>query len=139
MFKWRFKRSNDIPSTAAAPPDSDAWDGPTRDQWTIPGVYFETGGWRLSEATDTQMSWVGAFGGTMTLRRDDIPAWTADEIDLDAVRRKQRAQATEKHGGLVSAEIVTMAGGALALEVLTKYPVNSRLTGDRRTPGGASS
>ena len=68
------------------------------------------------------MSWVGAFGGTMTMTREEVPAWTAHEIGLDAVRRRHRSEALAREGGLVSAEIVRMANGALALEVLTKYP-----------------
>ena len=110
------------PTASDAPFDPDAWHGTTRDQWTIRDVYFDTAGWRLSESTDTRMSWVGAFGGTMTLTRDDVPAWTGVEIDLDAVRRRHRSAAAERHGGLVSAEVVEMANGAVALEVLTKYP-----------------
>src|SRR5687768_16005935 len=103
-------------------PDSEVWHDTPRDQWTIPHAFFDTAGWRLSEATDTRMSWVGAFGGTMTMTREDVPDWTADEVDLDAIRWTHRSEAATRKGGLVSAEIVKMANGALALEVLTKYP-----------------
>jgi len=58
----------------------------------------------------------------MTLTRDKLPTWTASEVDLDDVRQKHRSLAAERSGGLVSAELVEMASGAIALEVLTKYP-----------------
>jgi hypothetical protein len=67
------------------------------------------------------MSWVGAFGGTMMMTRDDVPAWTTDELDLDAVRQKHRTAAGARNGGLVSAEFVETASGSPALEVVTKH------------------
>jgi hypothetical protein len=67
------------------------------------------------------MSWVGSYGGTMTLTRDDAPAWTSAELDLPAVRQRHRSAARARDGGLVSAEFVEIASGAPALEVVTKY------------------
>jgi hypothetical protein len=101
--------------------ETDIWTGTTRGDWTVPGTYFQTAGWRLGTGTSAQMSWVGAFGGTMTFTRDDAPGWTSDELDLDAVRRKHRSAARARHGGLVSAEFVETGSGAPALEVVTKY------------------
>jgi hypothetical protein len=57
----------------------------------------------------------------MTFTRDDSPAWTSDELDVDAVRQQHRSAAGARHGGLVSAEFVEMSNGAPALEVVTKY------------------
>jgi hypothetical protein len=99
----------------------DIWTGTTRGEWTVPGTYFQTAGWSLGTWTSAQMSWVGAFGGTMTFTRDDAPAWTSEELDLDAVRQKHRSAARARHGGLVSAEFVETGSGAPALEVVTKY------------------
>jgi len=121
MFKLPFRKSGDPTTTSDAPFEPDDWRGSTRSQWTIPAVYFDSAGWRLSDATDTRMSWIGAFGGTMTLTKDEIAVWTAQNIDLDQARRNHRALAEERRGGLVSAEVVEMASGALALEVITKY------------------
>ncbi len=101
--------------------DTDLWTGTTRGEWTVPGTYFQTAGWSLGTGTSAQMSWVGAFGGIMTFTRDDAPAWTCDELDLDAVRQKHRSAARARHGGLVSAEFVETGSGAPALEVVTKY------------------
>ena len=100
---------------------TDNWRGTPRDEWTVPNTFFDTAGWKLGAATSAQMSWTGAFGGTMTFTRDDAPRWTSDALDLDAVRRKHRAEARARHGGLVSAEFVEMNSGASALEVVTKY------------------
>jgi hypothetical protein len=107
------------PQGESPPPGSPAT---ARDQWTIPGVYFDTAGWRLTDATQTSMSWVGDFGGGMTLTKDGAAARTSQPVDLDAARREHRARAAQNHGGLVSVEVVEMAGGAAALEVITKYP-----------------
>jgi hypothetical protein len=96
------------------------WSGTAREEWTIPGVYFDAAGWRLSESTPTRMVWHGAFGGTMTLTCEATPEWTAANLDLDSVRAEHRASASARGGGLVSAEFVEMADGALALEVVTK-------------------
>ena len=103
------------------PEDSEIWTGTPRGEWTVPGGYFGTAGWSLRTGTSAQMSWVGAFGGTMTFTRDDAPAWTSDELDLDAIRQKHRSAARASGGGLVSVEFVEMSSGALALEVVTKY------------------
>jgi hypothetical protein len=98
-----------------------SWSVTARGQWTIPDVYFDTAGWRLAEASATRMSWIGAFGGTMTLGLSDVPEWTADPIDLDTIRHEHRSRAAKTRGGLVSAEIVELPGGAIALEVITKH------------------
>jgi hypothetical protein len=106
--------------------EPDIWSGTSRGEWTVPGTYFGTAGWRLETATSVQMSWVGAFGGTMTFTRDEVPAWTSDELDVEPVRNKHRSHAAARNGGLVSAEFVEMRSGTPALEVVTKY---------RRGPG----
>jgi hypothetical protein len=121
MFKWLFGGTRKQQRVTNRGEDTEVWTGTPRGDWTVPHTYFQTPGWRLVTGTSAQMSWLGAFGGTMTFTRDDAPAWTADELDLDAVRRKHRSAARERHGGLVSAEFVEMGSGAAALEVVTKY------------------
>lgn len=97
----------------------DQW-GTTRDRWTIRGVYFDTAGWQLTDATETSMSWAGRFGGTMTLANDKTsgPSQTSD---LDTARREHRERAAQTRGGLVSVEVVEMADGSVALEAITKH------------------
>ena len=112
VFGW-FKKASPAPRPSASTED---WTGTTREQWTIPGVYFDAAGWRLSEATRTRMAWRGAFGGTMTLTCEATAVWTAADLNLDSVRAEQRAMASARGGGLVSAEFVGIADGALALE-----------------------
>ena len=121
MFKRLFGRLGNRGTMPDAGEDPGGWSGTTRDEWTMRGVYFQTAGWRLSSGTTVQMSWVGAFGGTMTITRDDVSACTTDELDLDAVRQQHRSAAGARHGGLVSAEFMQTASGSLALEVVTKY------------------
>ncbi len=121
MFKRLFGRGEKRERVTNPGEEPDLWTGTTRGEWTVPGTYFQTAGWRLGAGTSGQMSWAGAFGGAMTLTREDAPAWTFDEIDLDAVRQKHRSAAAARHGGLVSAEFVETATGAPALEIVTKY------------------
>lgn len=121
MFKRLFRGAGKPKRMMNPDQEADMWRGTTRDEWTVPGTFFGTDGWRLETGTGAQMSWVGALGGTMTLTRDDAPAWTSDELDLDAVRQKHRLAAAARQGGLVSAEFVETASGAAALEVVTKY------------------
>jgi len=61
------------------------------------------------------MSWVGAFGGAMTLGPSDVHEWTADPVDLDTIRHEHRSRAAKTRGGLVSAEIVELPGGAIVV------------------------
>ena len=123
MFKWirtlfdNTARSGDsiVPSPARAAA------GTPRDLWTISEAYFDTSGWRLSEASATTMTWV-ADCGSMTLTRHDAGAERPHLRDLPSARRDHRAHAAESRGGLVSVEPVGMPSGALALEVITKHP-----------------
>jgi hypothetical protein len=121
MFERLFRGAGQQERMTNPGEQPDIWTGTTRGEWTVPGTYFQAAGWRLGTGTSARMSWVGAFGGTMTLTRDDAPAWTCDELDLDAVRQKHRSAAGARHGGLVSAEFVETGSGAPALEVVTKY------------------
>ena len=121
MLRRLFGGSKKGSSPPPSSPGANEWSGTTRDEWTMPGVYFRPAGWRLSEGTSTRMAWVGKYGGTMTLTCETAPEWTAADLDLDAVRARERARASARQGGLVSAEFVEMANGALALEVVSKY------------------
>ena len=121
MFKRLFGRGGKQEPATRQGEEPDVWAGTSRAEWTVPGTYFGTAGWRLETAASAHMSWVGAFGGTMAFTRDETPAWTSDELDVDAVRHEHRSQAAARNGGLVSAEFVEMASGAPALEVVTKY------------------
>lgn len=93
-----------------------------RDRWTIRGVYFDTAGWRLTDASETTMTWEGDFGGTMTLTKDAAVAGTDQRVDVAVARGEHRARAAQRGGGLVSVELVEIPHATTALEVITKHP-----------------
>ena len=57
-----------------------------RDQWPIPGVYFDTTGWRLTASSATCMTWAGDQSGELTLTMETPSAVrTPRPINLDAI------------------------------------------------------
>lgn len=94
--------------------------GPTpRDRWSVDGIYFDTTGWSLAEASATSMSWtVGSCVMSLARTRRD-PAESPPSA-IVAARRQQRAMARAIGRDIISVEPSPAPGGVIGLEVITK-------------------
>jgi hypothetical protein len=92
--------------------DSAASDSPgatPADQWTVPGVSFDTSGWQLTAATPATMTWT-ASSAILTLTKDAVPADHAPAT-LTALREQLRAEARARGEDIVLVEVVETAAG----------------------------
>ena len=86
------------------------------EQWTVPGIFFDTEGWRLESASATAMEW-SAPHARLNLTTTD-PAAT-DAATLTELRARYRADARSRGEDIVEVERVA-AGSGHALSVLIK-------------------
>ena len=100
-FDRIFKRGPSSQEATATVP------GPLRpEQWTVPGITFDTSGWQLGEAHASRMSWK-APAGTLTLTREDLPAATPYP-SLTDLRNDERAQARAREEDIVQVDVVSI-------------------------------
>ena len=100
----------------------------TPEQWTVPGIFFDTEGWRLESAAARGMSW-SARDARLTLTVAEQAA--DDPATLTELRGRHRADARSRGEDIVEVERVAVSGGH-GLSVLIKQrsgpAVNYRAT-----------
>jgi hypothetical protein len=86
-------------------------------QWTVPGIFFDTEGWRLETATARTMSW-SARDARLTLAVTE-QAGAVDPATLTELRARHRADARSRGEDIVEVERIAVGGGH-GLSVLIK-------------------
>jgi hypothetical protein len=92
----------------------------TREQWTVPGIFFDTEGWRLESADEGEMRW-SAPDSALTLTVTDQPA-AADAVTLTELRARHRADARARGEDIVEVERFSIGSGhGLALVIKQRH------------------
>jgi hypothetical protein len=87
------------------------------EQWTVPGLFFDTEGWRLEASSANEMAW-SARDARLTLAVTE-QATAADAATLTEWRARYRAEARNRGEDIVEVERVAIGGGE-GLSVLIK-------------------
>jgi hypothetical protein len=116
-MSWRdwLRRSKDQPRPADA--DVKVPAATSREQWTVPDVFFDTEGWQLQSATDVAMAW-SAPDARLTLSSVEGSDGTAP-LTLTEWRTRHRAMSRSQGQDIVEVERVPLGIGH-GLSVITK-------------------
>src|SRR5687767_4268437 len=88
-------------------------------EWTIPGITFDTTGWRLREADASRMSWTAPNARLTLTPLDVLPGPPRTLADL---RNHHRTIARAKGEDIVQVDLVAVRDGE-ALQVIYKRKV----------------